>query len=242
MPSSSGGVGATAERQAVTHSMLKQTNTRLDQFETVLDAIADKLGVSSVSPSRYGSPSKGAEPSSDLALMPSTPSVLRSSPGKSPGSSSRLSPTSHFARQLTEEGNMNNRVRANLVKVYGRNRQLLMEAETIILWAALHWSHYHLSFTFCTWRGWTHGGMLREILATRAALHWRMAEAARAFNTWNYTAITMMIQQEAMTKAWNRMKETKLVSAFNTWRWGKPCPLLPSLLPSLVTPCSFDLV
>ena len=211
--------GATAEKQQVTHSMLKQTNARLDHFETVLGAIAGKLGVESVSPSRRGSPStgRGGDPDDDLALVPvSTPST-KPSPRRSPGSS-KLSPGTQFSQQLTEEGNMNNRVRANLVKVYRRNRQLLMEAETIILWAALHWSHYHLSFTFCTWRGITHGGMLREILATRAALHWRMQEVARAFNTWNYTAITMMIQQEAMMKAWNRMKETKLVATFNTWR------------------------
>ena len=201
---------ATSEKQNVTHSMLKQTNARLDQFESLMMAICQKLGVKEnqnyLSPE--SSPRKGKgkimDDDDDLAMVPAG----------SPGKGESVSPQSQF-RRATKAENLNDRVRANLVRVYGRNRQLLMvspplfldayyswhtqqwlyrlllremavvnvaelvplqEAETIVLWAALHWSHYHLSFTFCRWRGTTHGGMLREILATRAALHWRMQE------------------------------------------------------------------
>jgi hypothetical protein len=193
------------DRQEKTQRLLtmhSKTHERLDQFESCLNAICDhlKIGSGARTPSKAGAG----------AIVP------RGSPS-SPASTS-LSPRSEFQRTLSKTDNLNDRVRANLVRVYGRNRQLLMEAETIILWAALHWSHFHLSMNFCFWRAKCHGDMLREILASRAALHWRMSTVARAFNQWNYMAATSAINKEAMACALNRLFNQKMTQAMNQWR------------------------
>jgi len=197
-------MSATNQKQDITHSLLKSTNQRLDQFESILASIASSLNVKGVA----GVGAKGGAAGSPFKAGKGGFGKGYDGEGAmTPNGSPSLSPKSNFAKKVKNAGDgLNETVRANLVRVYGRNRNLLMEAETIILWAALHWSHYHLSFSFCTWRGGTHGGMLREILATRAALHWRMQEVARAFNTWNYTAITMMIQKEVREKHDCRLK------------------------------------
>ena len=154
--------------------LLKQTNARLDQFETLMLAICSKLGVKGVTTSRSVSPSNGKADDNYLRIKgkSSTDDEFDESPASTRSTS--LSPKSTFSKHLSKGSNMNDQTRANLCQVYGRNRQLLMEAETIVLWAALHWTHYQLSVSFCEWRGGTHSGMLKEILASRAALHWRM--------------------------------------------------------------------
>jgi hypothetical protein len=197
---------ATVEKQQETHKLLHKTHERLDQFELWINAICQRLKIDTDQCSKT--------PVRDPRAGQMVP---RGSPG-SPSPTSSLSPRSDFTRTLSKAENMNDRVRSNLVRVYGRNRQLLMEAETIILWAALHWSHFHLSLNFCNWRAKCHGEMLREILATRASLHWRMAQVARAFNTWNYIAATDAISKGSMTSALNRLFNQKITQSFNTWR------------------------
>eukprot|EP00658_Telonema_sp_P-2_P054514 TRINITY_DN4336_c0_g1_i2.p1 TRINITY_DN4336_c0_g1~~TRINITY_DN4336_c0_g1_i2.p1 ORF type:complete len:141 (-),score=26.96 TRINITY_DN4336_c0_g1_i2:37-459(-) len=102
---------ATAQNQRETHQLLHKTHQRLDQFELWINAICDRLKIDQAA-CRSPDPTQGAM-------------VPRGSPSATPTS---LSPRSDFTRTLAKTENMNERVRSNLVRVYGRNRQLLMEA------------------------------------------------------------------------------------------------------------------
>lgn len=104
---------ATVEKQQETHKLLHKTHERLDQFELWINAICQRLKIDT------------DECSKTPARDPRAGHMVARSPGSSSPTSS-LSPRSDFTRTLSKAENMNDRVRSNLVRVYGRNRQLLM--------------------------------------------------------------------------------------------------------------------
>jgi hypothetical protein len=104
-----------------------------------------------------------------------------------------------------------------ITELYAYNREYLMESDTLVWWAELHWNYTHLLDCIFIMR---FGGRLERAkrMGSRVLNRWANQELSRAFFAWNEWCRNSKMEQAAAGKVLARWRNKELTAGFNSWR------------------------